>query len=207
MQPLRLMARSLTLCALATLATASAALAGPPWISVEYPTNPHHPSTRGALFMIHAYHHSQAITTPLTGIAEGLVDGRRVAVPLAITATPQAGVYAVRGELSEAGVWVLAITLEEGDGATALVTMVSGNRVADVKVPSDVTRDGWTVPRRATATEIERQLKAASRLAEPVPAADADGQGGPALAIAGLLPLGLLLAGWAIGPGGKRGSA
>jgi hypothetical protein len=202
-----LLIRSSMLGALALLATASAALAGPPWISVEYPANPHGPATRGALFVVHAYHHGQAMATPLTGVAEGIVDGRRVAVPLDITATPQAGVFAVRGALAPEGVWVLAITLKEGDGATALVTMGPDNRIVAVKVPHDVNREGWTVPRRVTDAEIERELVAAAKWAAPVPAAGPDRTSASALAVAGLLPLGLLLAGWAVAPGGRQGSA
>jgi hypothetical protein len=207
MHVLRYVTRCLTLGALAVLATASAALAGPPWISIEYPANPHGPATRGALFIVHSYHHGDALATRLTGVAEGLVDGRRVAVPLDITATAQPGVFAVRGTLAAEGVWVLAVSLKEGDGATALVTMGPDNRVVAVKVPHDVNREGWTVPRRVSDAEIERELVAAAKWAAPLPTASPERAGGRALAIAGLLPLGLLLAGWAAAPGGRQGSA
>ena len=43
--------------AAALVTLAAPALAGPPWISVEHPSNPHHPSTRGAAFLVRAYHH------------------------------------------------------------------------------------------------------------------------------------------------------
>src|SRR5690606_14581273 len=45
-------ARAALLPAALVLALATPALAGPPWISIEYPANPLDPATRGALMVI-----------------------------------------------------------------------------------------------------------------------------------------------------------
>ena len=39
------------------LAATSIALAGPPWISIEYPANALDKETRGALALVRIYHH------------------------------------------------------------------------------------------------------------------------------------------------------
>lgn len=162
--------RTFMLAASLTLASAAAAVAGPPWISVELPANPHHASTRDASFMIRAYHHSAAINVPLQGVAHGLVDGRRVSMPLDIRSTNVAGLYAVRAALPRNGAWVLAVTLSQSETATAtaLVSVDGRGRVVAVDVPSDRTRDGWTVPRAVTSGDIDAALRAvAAATAEP----------------------------------------
>jgi hypothetical protein len=136
---------------------------GPPWIAIELPANPHHASTRNASMLIRAYHHSTSIEAPIAGVAQGIVDGRRVSLALQIRPTNQPGVYAVHTPLPKGGTWVLALTLSQSkdDTATALVTVDAGGRIVAVDVPSDRSRDGWTVPRRVTDRDIEAALQAA----------------------------------------------
>lgn len=86
---------------------------GPPWLSVEMPANPLDPATRGAAFVVHTYRHSRPEATPLTGTAEGVVDGERRSIPLAFRPTGQPGVFAVDQSWPEAGAWVLAISTTE----------------------------------------------------------------------------------------------
>jgi len=150
----------------ALLIAASPALAGPLWISVEYPTNPHHPSTRNAAFLVHAYHHTTAIDTRITGRAEGLVDGRRTSVELEVQSTALSGVYAVSGLPKAVGDWVAVITItEENQVASAIVTLGPDGAVVDVDVPSSRSRDGWTVPRAATEADVATGLRQAAVLA------------------------------------------
>jgi MYXO-CTERM domain-containing protein len=155
--------RTLLFSAALVLFTASAAHAGPPWISIEMPANPHHASTRGAALMVRAYHHSTSLNMPVRGTAEGIVDGRRVSLPLDIAATNQPGVFALNSPLPKGGTWILAITATQGEEATAtaLVTVDAAGRVVSVNVPSNRTRDGWTVPRRVEQREIESALRSA----------------------------------------------
>jgi hypothetical protein len=150
----------------ALLLSAQPAAAGPPWIAVEVPSNPHHASTRDATFLVRAYHHSAALDVPLTARAEGLLNGKRESVKLAIERTHQPGVYAVRSKLAE-GTWVVVVTLKESEQSTAsaLVTLGREGQVVAVRVPSDRTRDGWVVPRAVTAADVEGELRAAVRTA------------------------------------------
>ena len=59
-----------------------AALFGGPWISIEAPVNPVRQTVRGALLLVHTFHHGTKVNMPLSGKAEGLVDGRRGSVDL-----------------------------------------------------------------------------------------------------------------------------
>ena len=182
------MTRTLS-CALFCTLLASPALAGPPWIAIEYPANPHHASTRGAALLVRAYHHSTALRTPVRGTMEGIVDGKRVSVPLEIESTNMAGVFAVRSALPTSGTWVLAISLEQDGGAGAIVTLDGRGRIAHVQVPSSRNREGWTIPRALQARDIDAALRDAR-------VAHVDDSGLPIAGLAGLLGVPLLLIGF-----------
>jgi hypothetical protein len=153
------------LSAAATLSftAAAPAHAGPPWISIELPANPHHASTRDATLLVRTYHHSAALNAPLTGVAEGIVDGKRISLPLALRSTNQPGVFAVTTPLPKGGTWIMAITLNESkqSTATALVTIDPRGRIVAIDVPSGRSRDGWVVPRPVGQRDIEAALRAA----------------------------------------------
>src|SRR5688500_8532849 len=137
------------------LGTAAVAQAGPPWISIEYPSNPHHASTRDAALLIHAYHHSNGISTKVTGTGTGIVDGKRRTITLDVRETVLPGVYALRTPLPKDGTWVLSFTMLDGTApATALVTVNRQGAIAKVTVPSG-TKDGWVIPRAATQRDID----------------------------------------------------
>jgi hypothetical protein len=162
--------RKLALLAALTAVASTVATAGPPWIAIEYPSNPHNPATRHALLTVRTYHHGDLVSYYLTGTAEGIVNGRRQTMPLDIRRLPQAGVYAVRWQKPAQGNWMLVITsLQEQNGppaATALVTIDSRGGVASVNVPFDTIENGkWRVPRRVAAAEIDAMLKGAATLA------------------------------------------
>lgn len=153
-----------TLVSLAALVLFAAPLqAGPPWIAIEYPANPHHADTRGAALLVRAYHHGDALDAPVRGSAEGIVDGRRLSRPLDLRATATRGVFALRTPLPREGRWVLVITAEQGKDATAtaLVKLDGAGGIANVEVPATQSRDGWTVPRSVERADIERALRAA----------------------------------------------
>lgn len=149
----------------ATAAPAPDDVPGPPWISVEHPANPHHPDTRGALALIHTYHHGDARQFTVTGHAVGIVDGERVSVPLGIRPTYRPGVYAVRGELPE-GAWVLAVNMKDRD-ASALMALDRAGHVTAVRVPG-THRDGWMIPRTATTADINDLLRVSVAVADQV---------------------------------------
>ena len=148
-----------------TLGVSAVAVAGPPWIAIEYPANPHDPGTRGALLTVRTYHHGELMSYQLSGTAEGIVNGQRQSMPLDIRRLTQPGVYAVRWQKPAQGTWVLVITSSQQGSfaATAVVTIDSRGGVASVNVPSDTIENGkWRVPKRVAAAEIDAMLKSAA---------------------------------------------
>jgi hypothetical protein len=117
---------------------------GAPWMSVEMPANPLDPATREAAFVIRTYRHSRPEATPLTGTAEGVVDGERRSVSLTFRPTGQPGVFAVDQSWAETGAWVLAIStservhmlIEMGDGGGVTRTSYYGKSAADLALRS-----------------------------------------------------------------------
>src|SRR3954465_10467771 len=89
--------------------------AGPPWISIEYPANPLDASTRGAYLLVHAFHHGTPMQSPIHGTAEGLVSGERKSVVLRFDSTSRPGVYALRKQWGDDGIWSLLISVTQHD--------------------------------------------------------------------------------------------
>jgi hypothetical protein len=145
-------------------------VAGPPWISIEYPVNPFDRTTRGAHLLVHAYYHGTPIAYPVSGTAEGLVNGERRTVTLRFETTSRTGVYALRKQWPSEGSWTLVIAVTQGEPdrggvAQALVELSPTGSVASVYVPTQQHAEG-AFPRRLTAQEIETAVRAqAQRLA------------------------------------------
>jgi len=139
----------------AALAAPAVAHAGPPWISIEYPINPHDQSMRGAFLLVHVFHHSTPIVYPVEGTAEGIVNGERRTIKLEFTETSRTGVYGLRRQWPTEGVWTLVIK----GGATAVVELGADGAVASVTVPSRQER-GWTIPTDVSTSEIDQALRA-----------------------------------------------
>ena len=139
---------------------------GPPWISIEYPANPLDPSTRGAYLLVHAFHHDTPVQSPVRGTAEGLIGGERKSVALRFDTTPRPGVYALRKQWSDEGVWSLVITLDQHGGSMAQALVELGPEgITAVRVPTRVVK-GWTVPQPIATQEIEESLsRRATRMA------------------------------------------
>jgi hypothetical protein len=150
-----------------SLVAAGVAVAGPPWIAIEYPVNPHDPATRDAFMTVRTYHHGDLVGYELTGTAEGLVSGERRSMRLDIRRLPQPGAYAVRWRKPAQGTWVLVVSSRrEGEHmATAVVTVDNSGRVARVSVPSRPVEGGrWQVPRAVAAAEVNAILRGGSAL-------------------------------------------
>jgi len=163
---------SLLLAASAALVAAapstSAHRAGPPWISIEYPANPLDPATRDAYLLVHAFHHRMPMESNVNGTAEGLVGGERKSIALRFDKTDRTGVYALRKQWSDEGVWTLVIRAGQGGGtpAQALVELAADGSISSVRVPT-TRQNEWTVPRAITAQEIEQSLQSrATRTAQ-----------------------------------------
>lgn len=155
----------LALATVLSFVVSSVALSGPPWISVEYPVNPHDPNTRGAFMTIRTYHHGDAMAYDIAGTAEGLVNGRRQTAKLDIRRLPQSGMYVVRWQKPAEGSWALVVsTSRDGNHvASVLVDVDAHGRVASVTVPSNSIENGrWQVPRRVSSAEIDSALRTGS---------------------------------------------
>jgi hypothetical protein len=130
----------------------------PPWLSIESPTNPFDPSTRDAVFLVHAMtRDGTPKITDLTATAEGLVNGTRQTISLNLSATGQPGVFAVRKQWPASGAWLIKITLVN---TTALVSIDASGRVASVNIPQQVQSNGQRVPRAVSAHDIDSTLTA-----------------------------------------------
>jgi hypothetical protein len=148
-------------------AASLAAAAGPPWISIEYPVNPFDRTTRGAHLLVHAYYHGTPIAYPVSGTAEGIVDGERRTMTLRFETTSRTGVYALRKQWPSEGSWTLVISVTQGEHdrggvAQALVELSPNGGVASVQVPTQQHAEG-AFPRRLTAQEIETAVRAQAR--------------------------------------------
>ena len=136
---LKTFARPAILATAPLLVAVTIAIAGPPWISIEYPPNRLDKETRGALALVRIYHHENAGQFPVEGTAEGVVDGERVSLPLKFTPVGDEGVWATWGKIPEEGNWVLAIHGTDGVSKaeiSILAALADGNQeISFVKVP------------------------------------------------------------------------
>lgn len=150
-------------------AARSSEITGPPWISIEYPVNPHDQTTRDAFLVVHAYHHGDPMAFPVSGTAEGIVGGQRRSVSLEFGRTSRPGVYALKKQWREEGTWTLVIAVSQGQGsgdiAQALVEIAPSGSVASVQVPSRKSADGWTIPAPLAMSAIDADLRARAKLA------------------------------------------
>ncbi len=147
-------------------ATASPALAGPPWLSIEFPANPMNKSAQGAYLLVHTFHHEQVASFVVEARAEGIVNGERKTLPLTLERTDRDGVYALKQAWPQTGDWVIVIVGAPGEGSvTALVSIADGN-LRGIRVPTKRIENGrWTVPVQVTQADIESELRSLVALA------------------------------------------
>ncbi len=157
----RKLLRSLTVASALTLVAFSSALAGPPWIAIEYPANPFDRASRDGFLTVRTYHHGDLRSRTVTGTAEGIVNGRRQTMRLDIRAGSQPGMYVVRWQRPSAGKWVLVINAAEQGvvHASAVVEISPSGGIAGVTVPTHHVGDGWVGPRAVAAAEVEGLLR------------------------------------------------
>ena len=153
--------RSVTVVTALTLTAFSTALAGPPWIAIEYPANPFDQSTRGGYLTVRTYHHGEIMSKTLTGSAEGIVDGKRQSMKLDIRPASRPGMYVVFWQKPATGRWVLVINSGNQGvvDATAVVEISPTGTVAGITVPTRTFGAGWIAPRPVAAAEIDGLLQ------------------------------------------------
>lgn len=106
---------------------------GAPWIALETPANPLDAATRHAAFVVRVYYHETPADLPVSGTAEGLVDGKRQSVPLEFTPTGKRGVYALRQQWPASGHWMLAVRVADGRFANLIVELGPNGGIADAR--------------------------------------------------------------------------
>ena len=157
----RTLLRSFALGTALTLSAFSTAIAGPPWISIEYPANPFDRTSRDAFLTVRTYHHGEMMAKTVTGTAEGVVNGKRESMKLDIRPGSQTGMYVVRWERPAVGHWVLVINSGNQGvvDATAVVEISPTGTVASISVPTRSYANGWIGPRPVAASEIDGLLQ------------------------------------------------
>ncbi|HST07665.1 MAG TPA: hypothetical protein VLJ83_05800 [Gemmatimonadaceae bacterium] len=157
----RTILRSVALAAMLSMTAFSTALAGPPWIAIEYPANPFDQKSRDAFLTVRTYHHGEMIAKTVTGTAEGVVNGKRQSMRLDIRPGSQTGMYVVRWQKPAAGRWVLVINsgYQGVTDATAVVEISPTGTVASVSVPTRAIANGWISPRAVSSAEIDALLE------------------------------------------------
>lgn len=143
----------------------AALAAGPPWISIETPVNPYDASTKDAYLLVHAFHHGTPVSVPVSGTAEGLVNGERRTVSLRFAPTSREGAFALRKQWGDAGLWTLVIAVHQRDDeiAEALVEIGNDGEVTRVQVPTRVGERNLKFPRQTSAQEIDAALRLRAR--------------------------------------------
>jgi len=144
--------------------TFSASIAGPPWISIEYPVNPYDQTTKDAFLLVHAFHHGTPIEFPVSGTAEGLVNNQRRSVALEFTKTSRTGVFSLKKQWPTDGVWTLVVAVNQGpnDAVYAIVDLNATGEVAAVRVPTRAER-GWVLPAKLAMADVDASLRARAR--------------------------------------------
>jgi hypothetical protein len=144
---------------------ATPALAGPPWISIEF--RAHNSGASDGWLVVRVFHHG----TPgpfgaLGGRAVGIVGGRRTELPLRFEALPdETGAFLVPTTWTAGTAWVLVIALDgaEHGSAGAVVGVGPSGEPAFVRFPRTI--EGMT--RAATDGEVDALLQALATGREP----------------------------------------
>ncbi|HEV7992931.1 MAG TPA: hypothetical protein VGP25_13960 [Gemmatimonadaceae bacterium] len=159
--------RSLTFAAIAAgaIVIGAATRFGGPWISVETPVNPYDSSTRGAVLLVHTFHHGTAEFMPVAGRAEGLVDGQRRSMDISLDKSSREGTYGVQRQWGAKGIWTLLFTAtpREHGGIGSIQAAVDIGANGDLERVS-IPRTAQSIPRQLTVAEVDRSLRERAKL-------------------------------------------
>jgi hypothetical protein len=89
-----------------------------------------------------------------------MVKGERVSRTLEFARSSRTGVYALRKQWSDDGLWTLLISVKQGprDSVTAVVEVARDGHVASVRVPTE-RRDGWDIPKAVSMRDVDAELR------------------------------------------------
>ena len=147
-----------------TIAAPSPVPVGPPWISIEYPVNPYDQSTRDAFLVVHAFHHGTPTAFPVSGTAEGIVNGERRSIKLDFGTTSRTGAFSLKKQWPDQGTWTLVIGVMQGpeDRVSAIVDLASDGQVAKINVPTR-REGGHVIPAKLAMADVEAGLRARAK--------------------------------------------
>ena len=141
------------LVAIATLASVS--FAGGFQLEIQAPTS-NEGEMKGAALLIRTYGCHQPWDADVSATAEGVVNGKRQSLKVALTRTSQ-GVYAIKQQWPSQGEWVVAITGQyNGITSSALVELGANGKV---RITKDNRVSSRIVQRRLTTEEIDSALR------------------------------------------------
>ena len=155
---------SLTRIAMQAVAIGSIAVSasfGPPRITVSPVTDPSK-APAGAVLLVESMHHNEIADLTVTARAEGLVNGKRVTLPLRLT-HQSLGHFALTKQWQDGTPWVLVLSAEQGpNGAHGVAEALVKVSAAGVFASIDYPAAGWVnnsdTPKRISAAEIDAAL-------------------------------------------------
>jgi hypothetical protein len=132
--------------------------AGGFYLEIERPSASN-PAMRDVVVVARPYGCHKPEDAQLTATAEGIVNGKRVSVPLQFT-HPEKGLFAIKKQWDANGAWVLAITAEYNKAIRSVIVELG----AKGDLPNYFNSDGkgfyaHNVQRQLTAAEIDNALK------------------------------------------------
>ena len=106
---------------------------------------------------------------PVSGTAEGVVNGARRTITLEFKRTSRPGVFALHRQWPSEGVWTLVLGVTQGEGefntAKAVVELGTNGQVLSVNVPTRM-QGNYRVPAPVSMADVESALIArAARVA------------------------------------------
>ncbi len=139
------------------------ALIGPPHIKVEQVTDARQAPTPGAVLAVTGDHHQDSNKPAVTGRAEGMQGGKRIARAITLTPTKSKNQFGVARQWDAGSPWVLVFTVEQGDhgefgAAEALVKVDAAGKIVSIDYPKQTNARGDKYGRRATPREIDLAL-------------------------------------------------
>ena len=154
LQQFCLTAGRMGLAAMAVLTCSTIAQAGGFWLTLGNPAASSDEKAKNAVVVVRADGCHNPAKAKISGTAEGLVNGRRVSVPLKLTPLTAPGAYAVHRNWPAEGVWAVKLVGEYMFRTTsALVPMM----------PDGFRREtAQFFPREPNGEEIEAALRTAA---------------------------------------------
>lgn len=143
------------------LSTAFSPAFGPPHITVR-PVTDAAAAPAGAVLLVETLHHTNIADLNVTGRAEGLVNGKRISLPLRFV-RQSVGHYSLTRQWQSGSPWVLVLSAEQGpDGTHGVAEAIVKVDVSGAFASIDYPAAGWIgrteTPKRTAAADIEALL-------------------------------------------------